>query len=99
MMNGECGMLNEKQATAFAVHPSPFIIQHSTFSIKEQPMPGIIGRKARKNKASRRKNPSQTVPLRTTPIAVTNVSVLAAVLTVTFDQAVVLTGTPAYTTD
>jgi hypothetical protein len=41
----------------------------------------------------------QNRPLSTTPIAVTGVTVLAAVLTVTYDQAVILTGTPAYTTD
>ena len=60
---------------------------------------GIIGRKARKNRPSRRRNPSQTVPPRTTPIAVTGVTALGAVLTVTYDQAVILTGTPTYTTD
>src|SRR5215218_10121554 len=60
---------------------------------------GIIGRKPRKNNSSRRKNPAQTVPLRTTPIAVTGATALGAVVTVTFDQPVMLNGTPAYTTD
>ena len=60
---------------------------------------GIIGRRPRKNRSSRRKNPAQTVPLSTTPIAVTGVTFSAAVATVTFDQPVSLNGVPAYTTD
>src|SRR4029079_6484679 len=35
----------------------------------------------------------------TTPIAVTGATALGSVLTITYDQAVILTGTPAYTTD
>src|SRR5215213_8978108 len=70
------------------------------FHNQEKAMPaGIIGRKARKNRPSRRKNPLQTKPLSTTPIAVTGASATGSVLTVTYDQAVILTGTPAYTTD
>ena len=60
---------------------------------------GIIGRRPRKNTASRRKNRLQTNPLSTTPIAVTAASVLGTVLSVTYDQAVTLNGVPKYTTD
>ena len=60
---------------------------------------GIIGRRPRKNRSSRRKNPAQTVPLSTTPIAVTGATALGTVLTITFDQPVSLNGVPAYTTD
>jgi hypothetical protein len=60
---------------------------------------GIIGRRPRKNRSSRRKNNMQNMPLSTTPIGVTGASALASVLTVIFDQPVSLNGTPAYTTD
>ena len=60
---------------------------------------GIIGRRPRKNRSSRRKNSMQTNPLSTTPIAVTGATALGTVLTITFDQPVSLNGVPAYTTD
>lgn len=59
---------------------------------------GIIGRRNTRNRSSRRRNPA-TMPQPTAPIKVTGVTVLGAVATVTFDQAVSLNGTPAYTTD
>src|SRR5687768_5759989 len=60
---------------------------------------GIIGRRPRANRASRRKNPAVNVPQPTAPIKVTAATMAGAVMTITFDQAVALKGTPKYTTD
>jgi hypothetical protein len=60
---------------------------------------GIIGRRAGKNRASRRKNPMATMPQPTAAIRITAASAAGSVLTVTYDQAVVLNGTPSYATD
>jgi hypothetical protein len=55
----------------------------------------------RTRRSSRRppKAGSANLQRRSTPIAVTGASAAAAVLTVTYDQPIALSGTPAYTTD
>ncbi len=63
------------------------------------PTAGIIGRRSRGNRASRRRNPTVTVPQPTAAIKVTAATAATTVLTVTFDQPVALNGTPKYTTD
>ena len=59
---------------------------------------GIIGRRPRANRASRRRNPA-SVPQPTAAIKVASASAAGSVVTVTFDQVVGLNGTPKYTTD
>ena len=60
--------------------------------------PGIIGARPRGTRA-RRKGNTVNRPQPTTPITMTAASVLGAVMTVTLDQAIALTGVPKYTTD
>jgi hypothetical protein len=60
---------------------------------------GIIGRRPRANRASRRKNPVVNVPQPTAAIKVSSASASGSVLTVEFDQVIGLSGTPKYTTD
>ena len=51
---------------------------------------------SRRHRRSRRKGPSATRPAAPTPIAVADASVTGQVMTVTFDQAVSLSGVPKY---
>jgi len=60
---------------------------------------GIIGRRAGRSRASRRKNPMATMPQPTAAIKITAGNAALAVVTVTYDQPVILNGTPQYTTD
>src|SRR5687768_15996288 len=60
-------------------------------------MAGKLMKAARRTR--KRSNNSVTNPQATTPIKMTAASVLGAVLTGTFDQAVSLNGVPKYTTD
>ena len=60
-------------------------------------MPGSLLK--RRRVVRRRTNSFVNNPQPTTPIKVTDVAVAGSVATVTFDQAVSLQGTPAYTTD
>jgi hypothetical protein len=53
----------------------------------------------RASRTVRRRGPTVTRPQPTAPITVTDVAVAASVLTVTFDQPVMLNGVPAYTTN
>ena len=59
---------------------------------------GIIGRRPRANRASRRKNPVSR-PQPTAPIRIESVAFAGLVATVVFDQAVALNGVPQYATD
>jgi hypothetical protein len=58
----------------------------------------IIGKSSR-SKAKWRAKPTANSPHKTNPIKVTAVNAALAVVTVTFDQPVALTGIPQYTTD
>ena len=60
-------------------------------------MSGSLLRAGRRSR--RRSNSQVNNPQPTTPIKLASASVAAEVLTVTFDQAVSLNGTPAYTTN
>lgn len=60
---------------------------------------GIIGRRSRKNRASRRHNPIATNPQPTAAIKITAANAATTVVTVTFDQPIAMSGVPLYTTD
>src|SRR5687767_190397 len=60
-------------------------------------MPGSLLRAARR--VRRRTNNLINNPQPTVPIQVTAATAVGSVLTITFDQPVLLSGTPAYTTD
>ena len=60
--------------------------------------PGIIGRH-KKHRRSNRRTAAVTNPQPTTPIVITSASAAVAVVTITFNQPVSLSGLPAYTTD
>ena len=55
--------------------------------------------KSRRNVRKLHRNSVVNNPQPTTPITVTGAAAALAVLTVTYDQAVILNGVPAYTTD
>ena len=59
-------------------------------------MPGIIGHKSVKHRKSRRTNNS---PATATPIVVTDIDTTAAKVTLTFDQAISVSGIPGYFND
>jgi hypothetical protein len=59
---------------------------------------GIIGRH-KKHRRSNRRTAAVTNPQPTTPILITAADAALAVVTITFDQPVSLSGVPAYTTD
>ena len=61
--------------------------------------PGIVSRRAVKNRAKRRAKAGANRPQPTVQIKVTAATALGAVMTIEFDQPVSLNGTPAYTTD
>src|SRR5687767_11168172 len=73
---------------------SSFWSRHSDFPTKEIPMSFLKAPRASK----KRNNNSVNNPDRTVPIKVSDVSVAGSVATVEFDQSVLLSGTPAYTT-
>ena len=62
------------------------------------PAAGIIGRRPRTNRPSRRRNPA-SMPQPTAPIKVASANAATTVVTVTFDQVVFLKGVPNYSTD
>lgn len=55
--------------------------------------------KARPNRRSTRRSMSVNRPQPTTPISMTNAVAAASVITITFDQPVIMRGVPQYTTD
>ncbi len=55
--------------------------------------------KARPNRRSTRRSMSVNRPQPTTPISMTNAVAAGSVLTITFDQPVIMRGVPQYTTD
>lgn len=61
-------------------------------------MPSAISR-AHKNRRSTRRSMSVNRPQPTTPISMTSAVAAGSVITITFDQPVILRGTPRYTTD
>lgn len=61
-------------------------------------MPGVIG-PTNTNRRGRRTNPRPNQPQPTTPILITASVAALTVLTLTFDQQVLLNGTPAFTTN
>jgi hypothetical protein len=61
-------------------------------------MPGTI-RRTIKHRANRKKNPRANRPQPTAPIGIVSATPAASVLTIVFDQTVMLNGVPQYTTD
>ena len=61
-------------------------------------MPSAITRN-HKNRRNTRRSMSVNRPQPTTPISMTNAVAAGSVITITFDQPVILRGTPKYTTD
>ena len=50
-------------------------------------------------KAPTQRTPERAMPKQKTPVRITNATAAASVLTITFDQPVILKGVPKYTTD
>ena len=61
-------------------------------------MPGTI-RRTIKHRANRKKNPRANRPQPTSPIAIVSATPALEVMTIVFDQPVMLSGVPQYTTD